>query len=243
MKPIVVSGYKDSGKTAVVEGLVEVLSGRGYRVGTVKHISQNDFTLDQKGSDTWRHKKAGSEIVVALSPNETGILKGGEGDLDEIMRTLLDLDFVILEGFKNSKDMIRVVVANSSEEAKKLRDEFTVCFVGFDDLGERGYGHEDIGEVADLLEERAVSYVGGLDCGDCGYESCRNFVLSSIEGDNLEGECKALSNPVQLFVDGKRIPMNSFVRNIVSNTIRGLVSSLNNSEGRKIEIRVEDYEG
>ena len=34
-------------------------------MGSVKNIHFEQFTLDMEGSNTWRHKQAGSELVVA----------------------------------------------------------------------------------------------------------------------------------------------------------------------------------
>ena len=50
---IAVVGSKRSGKTTTVETMVEELSSRGYRIATVKHISEQNFTMDTKGKDTW----------------------------------------------------------------------------------------------------------------------------------------------------------------------------------------------
>ncbi|MFB0500664.1 MAG: molybdopterin-guanine dinucleotide biosynthesis protein B, partial [Candidatus Hadarchaeaceae archaeon] len=55
LRTIVIAGRKNSGKTKVIEGLVKELTSRGYSVGTVKHVPKQGFTLDQSGTDTWRH--------------------------------------------------------------------------------------------------------------------------------------------------------------------------------------------
>lgn len=239
VRVVIVSGYKDSGKTAVVEGLVEEFGDRGYRVGTVKHISQENFTIDQPKSDTWRHMNAGSEVVIALSSNETAVLRKGERDLDELLRELMDLDFVILEGFKNVENMVRIVVARDESDVEKLSDEFTIGIVGDIENRENVFDLSDTSAIADLVERKSVMPVGRLDCGSCGYSSCREFVLSSIEGEAQTNECVALKGSVYLSVDGKRIPLKPFVKDLISDTIIGIVSSLKDTEGEKIEIKVE----
>ena len=59
---------RKSGKTSLIEVLVRGLSKRGYRVATVKHISEGSFDTTDK--DTWKHLHAGAIQVIAVSPNE-----------------------------------------------------------------------------------------------------------------------------------------------------------------------------
>lgn len=57
-KLIGVCGFKNSGKTTLVEKLVRHLSGLGYKISTVKH-AHHDFDIDHEGRDSFRHRKAG----------------------------------------------------------------------------------------------------------------------------------------------------------------------------------------
>ena len=59
-------GRSNSGKTTLIERLIPVLIGAGYRVATVKHAGHG-FELDTEGKDSWRHKRAGASAVVVLS--------------------------------------------------------------------------------------------------------------------------------------------------------------------------------
>lgn len=46
-------GWKNSGKTTMTERLVRNLTGRGYRIATVKH-AHHDFDIDQEGKEIGR---------------------------------------------------------------------------------------------------------------------------------------------------------------------------------------------
>ena len=60
-----VIGWKNSGKTSLMERLVAEITGRGFSVSTVKHV-HHDVDLDQPGKDSHRHRAAGaSEVVLA----------------------------------------------------------------------------------------------------------------------------------------------------------------------------------
>ncbi len=75
MPPIVsIIGKSDSGKTTLVEKLVRELKSRGYRVATIKHAPQG-FSLDEPGKDSWRHTQAGSETTIISSPDKIVLIK------------------------------------------------------------------------------------------------------------------------------------------------------------------------
>ena len=54
-----VAGFKNAGKTTLVERLVRELTGRGSRVATIKH-AHHSFDIDHEGRDSFRHRAAGA---------------------------------------------------------------------------------------------------------------------------------------------------------------------------------------
>lgn len=97
-----VIGWKNAGKTSLMERLVAEISGRGLRVSTVKHV-HHDVDLDQPGKDTFRHRTAGAEEVVLASANRMALLRehrGGEPDLAVILARMAPVDLVLVEGYK-----------------------------------------------------------------------------------------------------------------------------------------------
>ncbi|MCX7635906.1 MAG: molybdopterin-guanine dinucleotide biosynthesis protein B [Syntrophales bacterium] len=99
---VAVVGKSNSGKTTVIEGVIGVLVGRGWRVGTIKH-SRHGFTIDHEGKDSWRHRRAGARITVLASPRQVAVVRDTDGDLEiaELCgRFMDDVDIVIVEGFK-----------------------------------------------------------------------------------------------------------------------------------------------
>ncbi|MFQ6062650.1 MAG: molybdopterin synthase [Methanosarcinales archaeon] len=102
MKIISVIGHKKSGKTLLVEKLVQALKKYGS-VGTIKHIP--DHRIDKEGSDTWRHNKAGADMVIGVTPYERlAIISKNSNNLEDSLKELADngIDFVVVEGFKDS---------------------------------------------------------------------------------------------------------------------------------------------
>lgn len=97
-----VIGWKNAGKTSLMERLVAEITGRGLRVSTIKHV-HHDVDLDQPGKDTFRHRSAGAQEVVLASANRMALLRehrAGEPDLAEILARMAPVDLVLVEGYK-----------------------------------------------------------------------------------------------------------------------------------------------
>ena len=108
--PVCLVGPSDSGKTTFMESLVDELAEHG-RVGTIKSI-HHDIEIDTPGKDTHRHRTAGADTVVGLTPTLSfQITPGGKRAADS-ERALLEAtvdslfadgyDFVLIEGFHDS---------------------------------------------------------------------------------------------------------------------------------------------
>jgi molybdopterin-guanine dinucleotide biosynthesis protein MobB len=129
---VVFFGYSDSGKTQAITSVAGELVKRGMKVGTLKHIHDEDFTIDTEGKDTWRHAAAGASVVVALAPNELTIIEREDTramTIDELLHIFRSrrVDYLLIEGLyrKLSKrpNVSRVICARSTEEASGLLAE------------------------------------------------------------------------------------------------------------------------
>ena len=54
-----ITGVKNSGKTTLMEKLIQALSARGLKVASIKHDA-HQFVADTPGTDSYRHKAAGA---------------------------------------------------------------------------------------------------------------------------------------------------------------------------------------
>jgi molybdopterin synthase catalytic subunit len=102
MQAISVVGYSDTGKTALVERLVDRLSDRGT-VGTVKHVG-SDPTLDTEGTDTARHRASGAAVTYGISEDGDWFATGTERTLTETLDELAtDCDYAVVESYSESR--------------------------------------------------------------------------------------------------------------------------------------------
>ena len=98
-----VTGWKNCGKTGLMERLVAEFTARGLTVSTLKH-AHHTTDVDQPGTDSYRHRQAGASEVVLASPNRVAImqeLRGAEEpSFTELLSRLRPVDLVLVEGFK-----------------------------------------------------------------------------------------------------------------------------------------------
>ena len=122
LRAVCVAGPSDAGKTTLVEQLVPRLAADG-RVATIKSI-HHDIEVDTPGTDTHRHRTAGAETVVGITPSMTfevtthgkdapptadgdALLEADDPETQALSRTLERLgrqgyDTVLVEGFSQS---------------------------------------------------------------------------------------------------------------------------------------------
>lgn len=98
-------GWKNSGKTTLVERLVPLLSRRGLKVMTVKHTHHELGPLTGS-TDGERHARAGALKAFVIAPDAWEISGrrqlGPPPTLAELSPHVTDADLVIVEGFKSA---------------------------------------------------------------------------------------------------------------------------------------------
>lgn len=221
MPIIAVVGSKKSGKTTAIEALVKGLTRRGYKVATIKHISEPDFTLDTKGKDTWRHTKAGAHVTMSIAPKELAFIKKADTTkygITEIVQHCEDeADIIILEGFRDlvaqNPRIPKVVAVKTQEEVKEISQYFKpiIAFVG---------------AISAKPKKQGVPYIDSLRKPEKLVETVVSKIKPMIRKE------KRLENAIRITVDGKRLPLNLFVQKIMRAVVLSMVSTLRDTEIR-----------
>lgn len=96
-------GWKNAGKTGLMERLVAEITGRGFSVSTVKH-AHHCFDVDHPGKDSYRHRVAGATEVLLASRNRFALMHElrdeEEPSLSTLLTKLAPVDLVLVEGYK-----------------------------------------------------------------------------------------------------------------------------------------------
>ncbi|MET4127823.1 molybdopterin-guanine dinucleotide biosynthesis protein B [Roseovarius sp. MBR-6] len=106
MKLYGVTGWKNAGKTGLMERLVAEMVARGLKVSTVKH-AHHSFDVDHPGRDSYRHRQAGAGEVLLASRHRVALMRELRGQdepvLDDLLAMLAPCDLVLIEGYKRDR--------------------------------------------------------------------------------------------------------------------------------------------
>ena len=218
--PLIISivGYSNSGKTRLLEKMIPILKAKGYSVGVIKKTGEA-FLLDQPGKDTHKFGQAGADGVVLSGSGHIAFF----GKMDEMESSTLDRieqsffserDIVLTEGFKKENKPKIAVLTKGKEE--KLFQEIAGSVLAT--VGEKP-------ARADLPHFKPDDPEG---------------LVRMLEDRFLTERKKA---PIRVILDGKNIPMNHFVQDIITSGIMGMLSPLKGFQAsRKIEVKINLHE-
>jgi molybdopterin-guanine dinucleotide biosynthesis protein MobB len=121
MKVYGVTGWKNAGKTGLMERLVAEITARGFSVSTIKH-AHHATDIDHEGRDSFRHRQAGAAQVLVSSPVRwalmTELREAPEPSLESLLARLDPVDLVLIEGYKSAPHP--KIEAHRSETARPL---------------------------------------------------------------------------------------------------------------------------
>jgi len=162
-KILSVCGISGSGKTTTIEYIIRELTGRGYKVGSVKEIHFQGFTMDPNpASNTNRHRNAGAQLVCARGLTETNLLFPGKLPMQKILEFYAqDYDYVVLEGVT---DICVPTISTACSQADLNPNDTTFCISGVISATIESHNGipainalTDIAKLVDLIEQKAYA--------------------------------------------------------------------------------------
>lgn len=174
-------GYKNSGKTTLlVKIIVHLKKEYGLNIASLKHDS-HEFSLDNEGKDTWRHREAGAQLSLIQSPTGLGLTMQQENErplfqLSQLVQSLGNYDMIIVEGFKKEAYPKIVLIRNQEdfELIEKLQKIEALVFCRDEDFksykqgsvqGERpsylSFYRENDDQILAWIEAFWLSNIGG----------------------------------------------------------------------------------
>lgn len=119
-KIIAISGESGSGKTTLLKQIIAHLCEQGFNVGVIKH-AHHDIELDLPGKDSYELRKAGAIQTAVACNNRYAMIYETPNqpiDIDRLLQQFVDVDLVLLEGFKNER--IPKIICHRSITQKTL---------------------------------------------------------------------------------------------------------------------------
>jgi molybdopterin-guanine dinucleotide biosynthesis adapter protein len=118
-----------SGKTHIIELLIEELAKRGLRVAAVKH-SGHMPEFDVKGKDTYRYRMSGASRIMMFSPHGMMMYDDtGHSNSEIAEQAGKGMDVVLLEGYKDGP-YPKIEVYNPAVHELPLCMEYKDRFIG-----------------------------------------------------------------------------------------------------------------
>ncbi len=240
-----VYGCTQSGKTTTIEYIIRELKRRRYSVGSVKEIHNEEFKIDKEGTNTYRHKEAGSQLVTARGLFETDVLYQEMISLPEILKHYQH-DYVVCEGVTDY-NLPKILTGHSIEELEQRWSKGIFAISGrvaatMDEY--RGVPVinvlDECDKLVDLIEEKVFHLLPDVDeacCSACG-TNCRDFCDGLLKGIYKVEECVQQNKKVQVYIDGKSLDMVPFVQNIIKASVKGMLSQLD-GYAKNSSIRIE----
>jgi len=209
-------GEKGSGKTTILEQVIDSLVERGRKVGVIKHTT-HQFRLDYAQTDSARLYQAGAKMVAIAGEKGLGFYGKLEEPLSpEAMRDLFfpKIDLILTEGFKSSTlpKVLVMVSGKTPQWAGELKGLIAVVSSETTDLKAKHFLPDQLEPLVDLLED----YINRL----------------------------SRKREVNIYLDGRKLQLKPFVKDLFLNTITALVGSLKEtSDARRIQITIDLPEG
>lgn len=248
MRVFSVAGYTKSGKTTTIEHIIKELKKRRYTVGSVKDIHFEGFKIDTDGTNTHRHKVAGSQLITARGLYETDVLFQKQLTLEEIAK-FYDVDYLVVEGIRDA-NIPMILTADCMEDLDERYNKKVFMISGkIADTIEDYKGLEAISAfdnvkgIVDKIEASTFPMLPNFDpkcCSACGYD-CQTLCERIVAGDSSYEDCLIKAMNVSLTIDGNEIDMVPFVQNILRNSIEAVVSELDGyKKNSTIEIKLNE---
>lgn len=157
-------GWKNSGKTTLIERLIPLLNQRGLKVATVKH-THHDLRPHDGATDGERHVRAGAIHTVVVAPNAWEVSghrqESAAPAFADLARDLSGADLALIEGYKNAP-IPKIEVrrhASPTQEPLAARDDLVVAVVS-DHVTDAGglplFDLDDIDGIAGFIAARVA---------------------------------------------------------------------------------------
>ena len=125
-------GKSNSGKTTLIQRLIQQLTKNNYKVATIKKTSKK-IGIDNKNKDTWKFSTSGSNLVVLSSPIETDFIIKDKLLTIEILQKIIEFgeyDVIFIEG-ANDPSIPKIRVGDVKERSNTIvqyHDNFEEIF-------------------------------------------------------------------------------------------------------------------
>lgn len=159
MVPVIgLIGHHNSGKTTLGCRVTAHLLEMGYKVGVIKSTKEEGIAFDHPGTDTAKYGDAGAAGISLVAPDQVmTLIPPYSRDPVLLAATYFNtMDIVIVEGFKNTKNIDKIEVHRDGSEYLFNRIDNVIALVSNegDVAGMHCFTPEQSRQVADFICRR-----------------------------------------------------------------------------------------
>ncbi|WP_187170562.1 (Fe-S)-binding protein [Salidesulfovibrio onnuriiensis] len=154
----------------------------------------------------------------------------GGKTLDDLVPHL-EADFIFFEGGGEPR-MPRVLLDGYAEDDSSL----AVASFGCDAPGVPRMG--DLDSLAEHLKARAF-LLPGLNCGECGFDSCASLAAEIVAGNRSPEDCASLKPSLAVTANGARMAMKPYVENTFRAVVVAMLEQLKGYAPGRVEIEID----
>jgi len=227
MKLIQVTGYKKSGKTTLICGLLERLAQRGMNTGVIKHVHTRPEAM---ANDSAAFLQAGAGRVM-IDDGTYLFDQKKSVSIESAAAEFTGVDVLFVEGMKEVP-LPRILCVKGDPGEAALRANL-IAEVSMEE-GASSFSDDilemlilRISETDDFMADGRRNKEMGGECRGCGAD-CRD-----------ENEKERL---ITVDIDGKRLGLMPFVEKALAGTLTGFLRTLKGYSNGEITIRVSDKE-
>ena len=159
-KIIGITGWKDVGKTYYASLIIKSLVKKGYQVGSIKH-AHHDFDIDKPGTDSFKHREAGSNQVIISSAKRWAKItennNENEKSLDELIQELQNVDVIVVEGFKkDNHPKIEILSKDLKNRNKETKNVIAIVSDDLKDTITPVYKENDIENLVEFIIKKIL---------------------------------------------------------------------------------------
>ncbi|MBC1447945.1 molybdopterin-guanine dinucleotide biosynthesis protein B [Listeria welshimeri] len=119
-----VIGFKNSGKTTLINALIKASRKENYTVSAIKHDA-HDFSVDHVGTDSYSFQESGADAVVIANSRQYTVMEQTGIDLKEAIQKLPESDIILIEGYKEGP-FPKIILIREKAEIELLKNSKAV---------------------------------------------------------------------------------------------------------------------
>ncbi|EHC2200417.1 molybdopterin-guanine dinucleotide biosynthesis protein B [Listeria monocytogenes] len=117
-------GFKNSGKTTLLNALIRASRKENYTVSAIKHDA-HDFSVDHAGTDSYAFQESGAKAVVIANSRQYAVMEQNGIDLKTAIQKLPESDIVLIEGYKEGP-FPKIILIREQAEIELLKNSKAV---------------------------------------------------------------------------------------------------------------------